>query len=197
MPPEDVVFHRFYMNKTSSSKKPKAKKKASQDDEDAGDFLDASNESEDEEVDNMLGSGHRPLEEVDGEYNYDDLDRVADEDDDDLLGDGSDAEAGSPPYLAARRREEGSADDNDGLDIMDGVAEEGGDAEFDDDVIGGGIDEDESSQAAKTKGMKRKFNGRNQATPFANIEDYEHLMHDNMDTTKISRQRKRKKKTSN
>ncbi|XP_038990423.1 CCAAT/enhancer-binding protein zeta-like [Phoenix dactylifera] len=108
VPPEDVVFHRFYMNKTSSSKKPKAKKKASQDDEDAEDFLDASDESEEEEIDNMLGSGHRPLEEADGEYDYDDLDRVADEEDDDLLGDGSDAEAGSPPDLAARKHDEGS-----------------------------------------------------------------------------------------
>ncbi|XP_038990337.1 CCAAT/enhancer-binding protein zeta [Phoenix dactylifera] len=203
VPPEDVVFHRFYMNKTSSSKKPKAKKKASQDDEDAEDFLDASDESEEEEIDNMLGSGHRPLEEADGEYDYDDLDRVADEEDDDLLGDGSDAEAGSPPDLAARKHDEGSAsddedDDDDSLDIMDSIAEEGGDVDVDDAVIGGGSDEEESSQAAKTeKGKKRKFNRTNRASPFANLEEYEHLMNDNMDTTKISRPHKRKKKTSN
>ena len=198
MPPEDVVFHRFYMNKTSSSKKPKAKKKASQDDEDAEDFLDASDESEEEKIDNMLGSGHHPLEEADGEYDYDDLDRVADEDDDDLLGDGSDAEAGLPPNLAARKRDEGSAGDdgdNDSLDIMDGIAEEDGDVDVDDDVIGGESDEDESSQAAKTKrGKKRKFDGKNRRSPFANVEEYEHLLNDNMDTTKISRSHKRKKK---
>ncbi|RWV99105.1 hypothetical protein GW17_00038010 [Ensete ventricosum] len=86
--PEDVVFHRFYMNKTNSSKKPKAKrKKAAQDDEDADDLLlDASDDSEEEEIDNMLGSGPLPMEDADGDYDYDDLDKVADEDDDDLLG---------------------------------------------------------------------------------------------------------------
>ncbi|KAJ0981057.1 hypothetical protein J5N97_009312 [Dioscorea zingiberensis] len=33
VPPEDVVFHRFYMNKTNSSKRPKVKKKKASEDE--------------------------------------------------------------------------------------------------------------------------------------------------------------------
>jgi ribosome biogenesis protein MAK21 len=50
VPPEDIVFHRFYMNK-SGPIKPKAKRKDSALDEDTGELLadnadDASNESE-------------------------------------------------------------------------------------------------------------------------------------------------------
>ncbi|KAJ0981071.1 hypothetical protein J5N97_009326 [Dioscorea zingiberensis] len=58
VPPEDVVFHRFYMNKTNSSKRPKVKKKKASEDEDAEDLLaDVDNESEEEEIDDMLGHG--------------------------------------------------------------------------------------------------------------------------------------------
>lgn len=193
VPPEDVVFHRFYMNKTSSSKKPKAKKKKdSQDDEDAEDLLvdasaesdeeeivDASDESDEEEIDNMLGSGHSPLVEAEGEYDYDDLDRVAVDDDEDLILGGSDAEPDSPPNLAVRKHDE---DDDGSLDIMGSIGE------------GVDIDDDGSSQSAKTKkGKKRKLDGRTRASPFANLEEYEHLMNDNVDATKVSRSHKRKK----
>ncbi|OAY68069.1 CCAAT/enhancer-binding protein zeta, partial [Ananas comosus] len=52
VPPEDVVFHRFYMNKTGSSKRLKAKKqKASLDDEDADLLLDG----DDENYEHLMG----------------------------------------------------------------------------------------------------------------------------------------------
>lgn len=191
VPPEDIVFHRFYMIKTSSSKKPKAKKKkASAEDEDAELLLDVSDESEEEEIDNMLGSGPIPLEEDKGDYDYDDLDRVAGEDDDDLLKDGSDAETDSPA-----EHDGGSAsEDDERLDIWGDGTENGDDSDNNNDDGhgsggGGGSGESKSTK----KGKKRK--GRSRPSPFASIEDYEHLMSNNVDSSKRSKSRKRK--TSN
>ncbi|KAJ8553210.1 hypothetical protein K7X08_023888 [Anisodus acutangulus] len=104
VPPEDLVFHKFYVNKMKSSKKPKKKKKTPEDAaaeeflvadgsdvDDEIDEEDAADESEKEEIDSMLESesGGLPLE-ANGEYDYSDLDEVANEDDDELIGDVSD-----------------------------------------------------------------------------------------------------------
>jgi ribosome biogenesis protein MAK21 len=89
VPPEDIVFHRFYMNK-SGPIKPKAKK-GSVLDEDTGELLadnadDASDESGDEMQDLRDGLAE------DGEYDYDDLDSNAFDEEKDLLRDDSDVE---------------------------------------------------------------------------------------------------------
>nr|CAD1838289.1 unnamed protein product [Ananas comosus var. bracteatus] len=181
VPPEDVVFHRFYMNKTGSSKRLKAKKqKASLDDEDADLLLDGDDESA-EEIDRMLGSGRSTVEEPEGEYDYDDLDHIAEEDDDDLLGDGSDAEAGPAPNQDRDKNdddddEDDIDDDDGGLALWDDVDEEhnnGGGGSDDDDEYG---DADGSNKKKKTEGKKQRLGGRSRASPFASLEDYEHLM---------------------
>uniref|UniRef100_A0A453P0J5 CCAAT-binding factor domain-containing protein n=3 Tax=Aegilops tauschii TaxID=37682 RepID=A0A453P0J5_AEGTS len=93
VPPEDVVFHRFYMNKTGPIK-PKAKKKASVLDEDTGELLaddvdDGSDESDDEMQE--LDESDDEMQELedesaeDGEYDYDNLDAKAFEEEGDLL----------------------------------------------------------------------------------------------------------------
>ncbi|KAJ1407043.1 CCAAT-binding factor [Sesbania bispinosa] len=89
VPPEDLVFHKFYTNKMSSSK-PKKKKRSA--DEEAAEELfdvddgevDGGDESDNEEIENLLDSADQ---ESDGGYDYDDLDKVANEDDEDLIGD--------------------------------------------------------------------------------------------------------------
>ncbi|KAI7736052.1 hypothetical protein M8C21_030397, partial [Ambrosia artemisiifolia] len=86
--PEDVVFHRFYMNKMNSAKKPKKKKKKAGDDE-AADF-DLIGEGEDDESDNeeieAILDSTNPALDAKGDYDYDDLDEIADDDDNDLVG---------------------------------------------------------------------------------------------------------------
>ncbi|ONK75213.1 uncharacterized protein A4U43_C03F14530 [Asparagus officinalis] len=165
VPPEDIVFHRFYMNKTGSSKKPKAKKKKASEDDAAAEelLLAASDESdEEEEIDNMLGTGHIPLaEEGEGEYDYDDLDRVVDEDDDDLLGNESDAETSEP---------QSNAKEHSGND-----------------------------KPTKVKGKKkRKLEVKSRPSPFATLEEYEHLMTDNKESSRKrpNLPKKKKRKTS-
>ncbi|PKA46945.1 hypothetical protein AXF42_Ash020930 [Apostasia shenzhenica] len=104
VPPEDVVFHRFYMNRTSSSKKSKVKKKkkTSGDDEDA-DLLDDPIDEDDEEIDYVLGAGPLPLAKNEGEYDYNDLDHVINDDDEDLLEYGSDLEAKGASVIGVSR----------------------------------------------------------------------------------------------
>ena len=206
VPPEDIVFHRFYMNKTVSSKKPKAKKKKASeeeeeeeeeedDDDDAELLLDASDESDEEEIDNMLGTGHLPTGgEGEGNYDYDDFDRVVGEDDDVLLGNESDADTNEPPSSVKKSSGDGSddADNNDDgsldmiLDSDDGEDIEG------DFVDSDGSDGDESNQTQNNK--KRKLEGKSRPSPFASLEEYEHLMtDDNESSRKKSKLPKRKK----
>ncbi|KAL2481606.1 CCAAT-binding factor [Abeliophyllum distichum] len=92
VPPGDLVFHKFYMNKLNSSKKPKKKKKTA-DDEAAEEFyvVDGDDESGSEEIENVLDSANH-CSEVNGDFDYDHLDKIANEDDDDLIGSGSDEE---------------------------------------------------------------------------------------------------------
>lgn len=162
VPPEDLVFHKFYMNKTSSSKKLKKKKQA--EDEAAEELFDVagSDESDNEEIEDMLGSSHLPLEK-EGDYDYDDLDEVANEGDDDLIGNGSDGD--------------GDVDSpNDDFGVGDGDR-----YEDDDDGGIGGWDGDGGDDFSLLGGnsKKRKRGGKSKASPFANVEDYDHLLKDN------------------
>ncbi|KAK9153181.1 hypothetical protein Sjap_000661 [Stephania japonica] len=185
VPPEDVVFHKFYMNKMVSSKKPKKKKqKKSADDinedllgddinEDllGGDGSDESDvevggdESDNEEIENMLDSADVPSDN-EGDYDYDDLDEVANEDDEDLIGNGSDADVDVPSDLA----EEADDDDDDigQIDIGYSFVDDN-----DDDL-------DDDDHVDKHSSNKRKRNNKSKArtgkSPFASVEDYVHLL---------------------
>lgn len=188
VPAEDLVFHKFYLNKMNSSKKPKKKKKKKKgiEDEAAEEIIgvDGINDSDEEiggdesdieEIDNLLDSGDIPAE-ADGDYDYDDLDQVADEDDDDLIGGSdTDAEADAHPDLA-----EGEEVDSDGFDQMDIM---------DDDNVD--IDSENEESFSKTKG-KRKTG----ASPFASVEEYEHLLKEEDDVPKKEKSKSRKKRKS-
>jgi ribosome biogenesis protein MAK21 len=117
VPPKDIVFHRFYMNK-SGPIKPKAKKKGSVLDEDIGELLadnadDASDESGDEMQD--LGDG---LAE-DGEYDYNDLDSNAFDEKKDLLRDDNDVELDG--ILDSASMDGGSKNDDDDIASFTGI----------------------------------------------------------------------------
>ncbi|KAL6958226.1 auxilin-like clathrin-binding protein required for normal clathrin function [Sarracenia purpurea var. burkii] len=184
VPPEDLVFHKFYMNKMSSSKKPKKKKKKrGAEDEDAEELFagEGDDDSENEEIDNMLDSANASLE-ADGDYDYEDLDQIAIEDDDDLVGNVSDEEMAIPSGIA-------EGDDNE-IDIGD-----------EDD------ESDEEGVFGRRKGRKRKSNGLTAASPFASFEEYEHLLDDQSPTknnyamgnnpkSKKKKKKKKKKRTN-
>lgn len=183
VPPEDLVFHKFYMNKMSSTKKPKKKKKKGAEDEaaeelfggDEGDY-----ESDNEEIDNMLDSVVPSLE-ADGEYDYDDLDQVAIEDDDDLVGYVSDEEeVDVQSDIAVGEEDDADGDDDDVDDVDIGDADDGSDEE-----------EDLLLDQGK---RKRKSKGRSAASPFASLEEYEHLLDE--DSTAKDKSAKRKNSTS-
>ncbi|KAJ4837547.1 hypothetical protein Tsubulata_028098, partial [Turnera subulata] len=167
VPPEDLVFHKFYMNKMNDPKPKKKKKKKVAEEEAAEDFLDADDggqlsggdESDNEEIENMLNSANLALE-ADGEYDYDDLDQVADEDDDDLVGDASDDADTDMPSDTGGEDFNVSSDGEGDDDIDFGDAYDGSDDD-------GGFD----------KGKRKRKSGRKAgASPFASLEDYEHLM---------------------
>uniref|UniRef100_A0A0E0LYB7 CCAAT-binding factor domain-containing protein n=1 Tax=Oryza punctata TaxID=4537 RepID=A0A0E0LYB7_ORYPU len=152
VPPEDVVFHRFYMNKTGPIK-PKAKKKTSVLDEDTGELFaqdvdDASDESDDEMQE--LGTGS--IE--DGEYDYDNLDATAFEEEGDLLRYDSDVELN---------------------DISDDISSG---ADSDTEALKGANDSDDNDSDGEepAQGQKRKHAAKSGTSPFAKLEDYEHLM---------------------
>ncbi|KAE9468038.1 hypothetical protein C3L33_00089, partial [Rhododendron williamsianum] len=184
VPPEDLVFHKFYMNKMSSSKKPKKKKKKGAEDEVAEELYggEGDDDSDNEEIDNMLDSV-APSIAADGEYDYDDLDQVAVEDDDDLVGNVSDDEEIDVQSDIAVGDDDDD-DDADGDDIDDDV--DIGDADD-------GIDEEEDVLLDQGK-RKRKSKGRSGASPFASLEEYEHLLDE--DSTPKDKSAKRKKSSS-
>lgn len=169
VPPEDLVFHRFYVNKASSSKK---KKKKPAEDEAAEELFDVadSDESDEGEIDDMLGSGTLPSEN-EGNYDYDDLDEVANEDDEDLLGDGSDGDVGS---LATADGGLSRSDDDD-----NNIGEDGGDV---DNEIGG----------SGRKNKKRKVGGKSGVSPFAALEEYDHLLNDDENVRRKTAKSQRK-----
>ncbi|XP_059645531.1 protein SLOW WALKER 2 isoform X2 [Cornus florida] len=182
VPPEDLVFHKFYMNKMSTSKKPKKKKKKGTEDEAAEELyaVGGDDESDNEEIDNMLDSVNPSLE-ADGDYDYDDLDEVANEDDDNLVGNVSDEELGFTSDIA---EEEGegpnnnySDDDSEAVDIGD--------------VDGKSDEEDGLDQ------RKRKRKSGTTASPFASLEEYEHLLNEEIPTgnksTQVPKSKKKRK----
>ncbi|XP_062179320.1 protein SLOW WALKER 2 [Phragmites australis] len=171
--PEDVVFHRFYMNKTGPIK-PKAKRKASVLDEDTGELLaddvdDASDESDDEMQD--LGDG---LSE-DREYDYESLDADAFEEDEDLLRDDSDAEVDDISDDSASRDGEMENDDGDDA-ILESAVDSDGNFSDEEMVDVGNGGRGGSVAEKKAAPQKRKHGAKNGASPFARLEDYEHLM---------------------
>ncbi|GAB2250041.1 hypothetical protein Droror1_Dr00013400 [Drosera rotundifolia] len=165
VPPDDVVFHKFYMNKMHSTKKPKKKKKKAAEEEAAEDLYGGDN-SDDEEVDDVLDAGGPPLEDADGDNDYNDLDRVAAYEDDDLLADASDVEMEIPS-------------DDDSLkhgDVPPDFSGGDSDGEFDVGDADDGSDEDRTHNNRK----KRKMKG-GKKSPFASLEEYEHLLNDDED----------------
>lgn len=174
--PEDVVFHRFYMNKMNSSKKPKKKKKKGAEEEDLiGEGEE--DESDNEEIEAILDSTNPALD-TDGDYDYDDLDQIANEDDNDLVGNGSDEEM---EFVA---EDEAGGDDD---EVSIGDAEDGSN--------------DEEDVFEEVKPRKRKGRGKAKAgaSPFASLEEYEHLLDDDNDddvkkSKKVKRSKPKKKK---
>ncbi|GAV61402.1 CBF domain-containing protein [Cephalotus follicularis] len=184
VPPEDFVFHKFYVNKMNSSKKPKKKikKKGTEEDMAAEELyavddgeVDGSDESDNEEIDNMLDSANLSLE-ADGDYDYDDLDQVANEDDNDLVGDVSDAEMDAPSDIAEGEDFDAITDDDEGDDVPH--------------VDDGSDGEDEFNQRKRSRKHGRKAG----ASPFASLEDYEHLIGEDDPTPNESRPKKKMKK---
>ncbi|KAG4178572.1 hypothetical protein ERO13_A10G051500v2 [Gossypium hirsutum] len=200
VPPEDLVFHKFYMNKMNSLKKPKKKKKKAAEGEaaeelfDVGgndvddDYVDGGDDSDNEEIENILDSANPSLD-ADGDYDYDDLDNVANEDDDDLIGDASDAEMDIP------------SDDTDGegFDVdagTDSINDDGDDAI----AIGDADDLSDGEDEFHQRKRKRKSGKKTSASPFASLEDYEHLLNEDSptekDSIKMKKFKPRKKKLS-
>ncbi|XP_061361904.1 protein SLOW WALKER 2-like [Gastrolobium bilobum] len=188
VPPEDLVFHKFYTNKMSSSSKLKKKKKKKSADEEAaeelfevdGSDIDGGDESDNEEIENLLDTADQSLEPQSG-YDYDDLDKVANEDDEDLIGDVSDAE----------------------MEIASDIGEEDVDASIDDDgsddnndIDIGDIDDasDVDEDKVDRRKRKRKSGGKSAVSPFASYEEFEHLMEDNHTEKKPSHKKPKSKK---
>ncbi|KAF8111259.1 hypothetical protein N665_0076s0243 [Sinapis alba] len=183
--PEDLVFHKFYVNKMNSTKQSKKKKKKKLPEEEAAEELydvndgdgggnydsdvefEAGDESDNEEIENMLDDvDDDAVEDEGGEYDYDDLDKVVGDDADELVDDASDAEMDTEMDML------------DGEDVDDDVD----DVDDDDDSVGGG------NKKKKEKG-KRK-------SPFASLEEYEHLIDedDSKSKRKVTTEPKKKKK---
>ncbi|KAL2555049.1 CCAAT-binding factor [Forsythia ovata] len=187
VPPEDLVFHKFYMNKMNSSKKPKKKKKKTADDEAAEEFyavdgVGDDDESDNEEIENVLDSANPSLE-VNGDYEYDDLDKIANEDDDDLIGRGSDEED-FPSDVA-----------NMEIDYAETLSgEDENEGEEDDDIaIGEADDESDMDDSFYQSKKKQKSNKHSAASPFASLEDYQHLMDDSNSANNTSTKKRSRK----
>lgn len=182
VPAEDVVFHKFYANKMISTKKTKKKKKKAAADEAAEelyDIHDQGDESDNEEIDDMLDSVN-PRDVDGGEYNYDDLDDIANEDDDDLIGNESDEEANilSDP---------GTDSEDAGIGFNE-----------DDDVILEEADDSDADNNNNQKKRKRKQKSitKTSKSPFASIEEYEHLINEqNNPEEKASKRNSKQPKT--
>ncbi|KAG5008950.1 hypothetical protein JHK87_017465 [Glycine soja] len=194
VPPEDLVFHKFYTNKMSLSSKPKKKKKKSADEEAAEELfdvddgeVDGGDESDNEEIENLLDSTDPTLG-PDSDYDYDDLDEVADEEDEDLIGDVSDAEINSemdidiPSDIDEEETDDAPIDDDDddNIDIQVGDVDDASDA-----------DEEEVGKRKR----KHKRGGKSGVSPFASYEEFEHLMEDDDHTEKKPSSKKNKSKS--
>ncbi|KAL6568326.1 hypothetical protein OROHE_004010 [Orobanche hederae] len=192
VPPEDVVFHKFYTNKMNSSKKTKKKKKKKTTEDEAaeelyavdGDNDNASEEEDDEEeeIDNTLDSVN-PYSGADTDYNYDDLDKVANEEDEDLIDDasGDDVEEINDLVLS----------DVDGEDIEDGNVGSTENSDDGDDVAIGEADDGSDFEGSLfQKNKKRKSKRAPGTSPFASLEEYQHLMEDEPTESQPSVQKK-------
>eukprot|EP01018_Ginkgo_biloba_P027937 Gb_38493 [translate_table: standard] len=168
VPPEDVVFHKFYLAKASSSKRKTKKKKAKElEDEVTGDdiFVEdnvdddfaGGDESDNEEIDDLIGqdAGLDIQSHSDGEYDYDKLDEVLKLEDETLLAD----------------------DSEDDAEILE-------DSLIDDETLELDIDPEAANAAGKMKGKKRMFSEKSGPSPFASLEDYSHLLNDRQQVTK-------------
>ncbi|KAJ6711859.1 CCAAT-BINDING FACTOR-RELATED [Salix purpurea] len=147
VPPEDLVFHKFYVNKMNTSKPKKKKKKKA--------LLDSAN----------LSHG------AENEYDYDDLDQVVNEDDEDLV---DDVEVDALSDTEGEDFDTNADSDNDTVDV--------GDADD-------GTDEDVFDQQKR----KRKSRGKAGASPFASLEEYEHILNEDGATKKKSERKKKSK----
>ncbi|CAM8901251.1 unnamed protein product [Rhodiola kirilowii] len=182
--PEDLVFHKFYINKMDSTKKSKKKKKKKATEDDATEDLlgmpggENDDDSDNDEIEMMLDSTDATLVKDSDEYDYDDLDQVADEDDDDLVGNASDDET----------------------DLLEGEDFDGMEGEeLDDELIAIGdaddlSDEDEEADLIQVSGKRKRKGGKKSgASPFASIDDYQHLLRDADNPDKDSSPSERKK----
>ncbi|KAM3379993.1 protein SLOW WALKER 2 [Capsicum galapagoense] len=184
VPPEDLVFHKFYVNKMRSSKKPKKKKKKTSEDDAAEEFMvedgsdvedeiDEDDDGENEEIDSMVESGGLPSED-NGEYYYSDLDEVANGDDDELIGDVSDEDMDT--ILA-----------HDESDVNLG-SDEDYDAEM--------ANEEEGDVHQRKKKQKKDKRAAGKS-PFASLEDYEHLLNEESPKENLKKPAKLRKKREN
>lgn len=182
VPPEDLVFHKFYVNKMNTSK-PKKKKKKAAEEEAAEDLFDVGDgdgdddddvvgddESDHEEIDDLLDSTNLSHG-AENEYDYDDLDQVVNEDDDDLV---DDVEVDALTDTEGEDFDTIVDSDNDAVDV--------GDADD-------GTNEDGLDQRKR----KRKSRGKAGASPFASLEEYEHILNEDSATKKKSERKKKSK----
>ncbi|KAL6496913.1 hypothetical protein OROGR_028842 [Orobanche gracilis] len=197
VPPEDVVFHKFYANKMNSSKKTKKKKKKKTTEDEAAEELydvdggndNASEDDDDddeEEIDNTLNLVNT-YSGADTDYDYDDLDKVANEEDEDLIDDASGDDVEEMIDLVPS--------DVDGEDIEDGNVgsmENSGDGN--DVAIGEADDGSDSDGSLFQKKKKRKLKRGTGTSPFASLEEYQHLMEDEATESKPSMQKGHKTK---
>ncbi|MED6199351.1 auxilin-like clathrin-binding protein required for normal clathrin function [Stylosanthes scabra] len=180
VPPEDLVFHKFYTNKMSSKPKKKKKKSAGGDEDadyfDDDDEVEGGDESDNEEIENLLDTAEPHS------YDYDDLDNVAEEEDNDLLRDDGDADLDIdiPSDIS-----EGEADDDDAIEIGD--IDDVSDVEEE--------DEDDEVDKRKQQKRKRKSGSKSEkASPFASYEEYEHLIEEDEDGDESHRKQEKPSK---
>ncbi|WVZ25602.1 hypothetical protein V8G54_004146 [Vigna mungo] len=197
VPPEDLVFHKFYTNKMSSTTKSKKKKKKSADEEAAEELfdiddgeVDGGDESDNEEIENLLDSTDPSLG-PDTDYDYDDLDEVAGEEDEDLIGDVSDGEIDMDIPSDIGEEDDAPIDDVGSDD----------NADADDDAIDieiGDVDDgsDGDGEEVGRRKRKHKSGGKKGVSPFASYEEFEHLMEDDDHTEKKASPKKNKSNKS-
>lgn len=163
----------------SSSKKPKKKKKKEAVDDEAAEELyevDGGDESDNDEIENMLDSANLSSE-ANSKYDYDDLDLVANDDDDDLVNT-SDTE----------------------MDVLQAIGGQGEEEEADDedssqgDIDSGDVYDGSDEDAFPQKKRKPKSRGKTGASPFASLEEYGHLLNKD-NPTKGKAERKKQSKS--
>ncbi|XP_078443906.1 CCAAT-binding factor isoform X1 [Wolffia australiana] len=182
VPPEDIIFHKFYANKTTSSKKKKKSKKKDMDEDEelAPVGSDGTDGSDDEEVENMLGLAPLASNDIDKGYDYEDLDEVAAEDDEELIGD-----------------EDIDLDDDDDYDEFAGTEDDFDSDEVDPDGNGDDFsalgDDDVWEDGSPQKQKKKKSH----VSPFVSVEDFERNKDKYLDGSGSRKKRKSSPKLQN